>query len=320
MKRWATFLLFLWLLKGGNFTTYLIKLEEFRMMPVACVLSQKVYVLYPYFSKVIIYNLSGKKLKEFGRKGEGPGEFYGPYDMQCINGRIYISDTKNRISVFDPDGNFERSIKIKSFLAGPAIIIGSSVFYLKGVIEKNVQKTILVKADRHKEVSLEEFEEGVPLREMVFPMVFPAIVYLNDSLVYVDKIKGQVKIFNEKGEMVKEFQIGLSPKKVTKEWIKNFKKSHSFFFKKDKRINYKVRFRKTLPVVDRVFSDGKEKIILEEYFTSPSVFHIFNSSGKRIKVLKIEKPLLTVSGDYWIFLRIKEDSRFLELVNYRLLN
>lgn len=318
-KKAITLLLFISVLCGAN-QNIRIKLDEFRIMPSACISNQKVFVLYRYFHKVAVYNFSGEKIVEFGRKGQGPGEFYMPFRIMCSGGNIYISDVGNqRIDIFTSEGNFVKFIRIRSIFSSP-VFVENTLFYLKILPEKGAQKIVLVRLDNNKEVRVEEFKEKIPLRETVYPPVFPAIVPLKNVLAFVDTLEGLVEIFNKEGEKIREFRIGISPKKMTKEQINELKKEASFFIKHDKKMHRKIRFRKTLPVVERAFSDGKEKIILEEYRTTPSVFYIFNTEGKKLKTLKLGKLLISVSGNYWIFMETEGDSHFLKVVDYKSLN
>jgi DNA-binding beta-propeller fold protein YncE len=60
-------------------------------------------------ARIVKFSKSGKFIKEWGRKGSGPGEFDEPHDI-FVGGsqqRVYVADRRNRrIQVFDQDGNF----------------------------------------------------------------------------------------------------------------------------------------------------------------------------------------------------------------------
>jgi DNA-binding beta-propeller fold protein YncE len=59
-------------------------------------------------ARVVKFSGDGKYLKEWGRKGTGPGEFNLPHAIRLdARGRVYVGDRENnRIQVFDPDGKF----------------------------------------------------------------------------------------------------------------------------------------------------------------------------------------------------------------------
>jgi DNA-binding beta-propeller fold protein YncE len=60
-------------------------------------------------ARVVKFSKDGKFIKEWGKKGAGPGEFDEPHDI-FIGGsqeRVYVADRRNRrIQVFDQDGKF----------------------------------------------------------------------------------------------------------------------------------------------------------------------------------------------------------------------
>jgi len=65
-------------------------------------------------SRVAKYDKNGDWVKQWGTFGSGPGQFNTPHSIAAdAKGNIYVADRGNRrIQVFDPDGNFQREIKI----------------------------------------------------------------------------------------------------------------------------------------------------------------------------------------------------------------
>ena len=61
-------------------------------------------------SRVAKFSPSGKFLLDWGRKGNGPGEFNTPHGIAVDQqGLVYVADRENsRIQVFDPNGKFLR--------------------------------------------------------------------------------------------------------------------------------------------------------------------------------------------------------------------
>jgi hypothetical protein len=59
-------------------------------------------------ARILEYSAKGRKVKEWGRRGAGPGEFNLPHAIQIDEkGTIYVADRENgRIEKFDVDGNF----------------------------------------------------------------------------------------------------------------------------------------------------------------------------------------------------------------------
>jgi NHL repeat-containing protein len=65
-------------------------------------------------SRVAKYDASGNWIKQWGGRGDKPGEFNTPHSIAAdAQGHIYVADRFNRrIQVFDNDGNFLRAIVI----------------------------------------------------------------------------------------------------------------------------------------------------------------------------------------------------------------
>ncbi len=61
-------------------------------------------------SRVVKFSAEGKFLKEWGRKGRGPGEFNLPHAIRIDGqGRVYVADRENnRVQVFDAEGKYLR--------------------------------------------------------------------------------------------------------------------------------------------------------------------------------------------------------------------
>lgn len=59
-------------------------------------------------SRIVKFSKNGRFIKEWGRKGTGPGEFDLPHALAFDSrGRLFVGDRSNsRIQIFDQDGNF----------------------------------------------------------------------------------------------------------------------------------------------------------------------------------------------------------------------
>ena len=70
--------------------------------------SNRLFVADSKLHKIRVYDsVSGKFVKEIGRRGIEEGEFNIPTNLFIRNGRLYVTDTGNfRIQVLDLDGNF----------------------------------------------------------------------------------------------------------------------------------------------------------------------------------------------------------------------
>ncbi|MFZ5517832.1 MAG: NHL repeat-containing protein [Candidatus Zhuqueibacterota bacterium] len=72
-----------------------------------------IYVLDSGNNRIVKFNKDGHFLLEFGRSGQGPGEFIHPtaFDIDSCN-QIYVLDGSNyRVQIFDHNGNIVREFK-----------------------------------------------------------------------------------------------------------------------------------------------------------------------------------------------------------------
>ena len=76
--------------------------------------SGNIYVLDSANNRIQKFDPEGKYLATFGRKGQGPGEFYNPDSIDIdANGFFYVMDTyQNRIQTMKAEGAGDRTIKL----------------------------------------------------------------------------------------------------------------------------------------------------------------------------------------------------------------
>ena len=86
------------------------------------------YVLDGQVAKVTVVDLEGNLIRQFGRVGEGPGEFSGVHDVwsltACSDQSVAVYDAGRRVFVlFGADGEFERGIRLEGprFVAIPGL-------------------------------------------------------------------------------------------------------------------------------------------------------------------------------------------------------
>jgi DNA-binding beta-propeller fold protein YncE len=74
-------------------------------------------------ARVVKFSREGKYLLEFGKRGDGPGEFRLPHNLVVdAQGHVYVSDRDNqRIEVFDSSGKFLAEWKNTGGVSGVAI-------------------------------------------------------------------------------------------------------------------------------------------------------------------------------------------------------
>ena len=104
-------------------------------------------------ARVVVVNPDGDFVREFGRRGEGPGEFQSAMDMVVMHdGRVVVADMGHRAyHLFDSGGSLERMVRIGGGLAmvremypeagGESVIRGAKML---GVVYHSVLRDSIV--------------------------------------------------------------------------------------------------------------------------------------------------------------------------------
>lgn len=93
--------------QDGTFLNYFGTADDFKGPAGLQIDGNYLYVSDVNKHKILVYTLDGKKMMEFGAKGEQNGQLRSPNAVFVKNGQIFISDTGNdRVQVFNQLGNF----------------------------------------------------------------------------------------------------------------------------------------------------------------------------------------------------------------------
>ena len=83
---------------------------QYALTPVDLVLEgNRIYVLDRKDMRVTVFSRDGRRLRYFGRPGEGPGEFRRPQSLDVRGKLVAVTERSGRTSVFDTTGAFLRS-------------------------------------------------------------------------------------------------------------------------------------------------------------------------------------------------------------------
>jgi streptogramin lyase len=81
-------------------------------------------------ARIVVFDRSGKYLREFGKKGTGPGEFDQPHGLAFDSqGRLFVADrSNNRIQILHTDGRFIEEWRQFSRPSGIFIDAGDMIY------------------------------------------------------------------------------------------------------------------------------------------------------------------------------------------------
>jgi hypothetical protein len=77
---------------------------------------ENIFILSAKDAAVFVYDRSGKFMRQFGRRGQGPGELLSPVAISIRADRVMVSDLDRKISFFSLSGDFINSFSIGQYL------------------------------------------------------------------------------------------------------------------------------------------------------------------------------------------------------------
>jgi hypothetical protein len=88
--------------------------------------SDNLYVLDRQSVRVLVYDRTGRFIRQIGKQGQGPGELMAPLQLTVGgDGTVIVSDLGRRgYSLFRPDGTFLRNVTVENWMPGLAGGIG----------------------------------------------------------------------------------------------------------------------------------------------------------------------------------------------------
>ena len=83
-----------------------------RIEQVAFDRADNLYVLDGGGNRVVVFDRTGKYVRQFGKQGGGPGEFQAPFGMTVLSdGSVAVADLAARTySLFGANGRYQRSV------------------------------------------------------------------------------------------------------------------------------------------------------------------------------------------------------------------
>ena len=123
---------------SSGLTREVIEIQH-ALTPVDLVLQgNRIYVLDRKDMRVSVYSRDGRRLRFFGRPGEGPGEFRRPKSLDVRGKLVAVTERSGRTSVFDTTGAFLRSFHTPGImhLNSGMRLLNDSLIFVGGLREE----------------------------------------------------------------------------------------------------------------------------------------------------------------------------------------
>ncbi len=262
---------------------------------------------------VFIYSLKDLKLiKQFGKKGEGPGEVMAiPFisNNLAVPGNKLMVDAINKVIFFSRDGVFEREIRKKGRVANVLPVgDGFVVTRLRPDEDRKKGYAAITLMDAEMNVSKELHAQLVAQQGQdvqLVPDVANMVVY--EDKIFVEKsTEGFViNVYDSKGNDLYKIRKDIPPLKVTakiKEMLlKEFIEDRAVQFQMTQtgeswdefKKRFNLHYPDTLPHIrDILVKAGK--IYIRTYITKDGKekYHILDLKGKELKTVWLPRPIL----------------------------
>ncbi|MBC8359502.1 MAG: 6-bladed beta-propeller [Candidatus Aminicenantes bacterium] len=189
-----------------------------------------IYMLDGEEKKVKVFDREGKFIREFGKQGQGPGEFSLPILIQFSNkGELVVEDPLNaRIAFFTTEGKFLKNLSTAKAL-GLALIFFDSQGNIIGqqvVPAGNKLTRDCIKYDSELKplFTFASMDNTSLLQGKINPFRIVIFYQLgkNDVILYSNPEEYEITVVNSEGELIKRILKKYDPVKVTEEDKKEF--------------------------------------------------------------------------------------------------
>jgi hypothetical protein len=260
------------------------------------------------------FDAEGNLIKSFGRKGQGPGDLQRPGALDILDGKtLVVNDAGNaRLSLFDLDGNFVRTVKLGEGGASTSSILtlaalgGNKVVCAvyegrtgpPDVIAARYRVLIKDLADgRETEVAVFDWEK--PRSKFMIRVIEwePAVFLAKagpDRVLVACSGTPEVAFFSSAGEKLASFNLDAEATKTAwkhLEFVMNADKDpKNFEFVARNKAD--IRLPEYLPRYARLALDPGGRILVYDYgparFSREASFKVFAADGRLLASVKID--------------------------------
>lgn len=259
-----------------------------------------VYVLDSREGHVKIFDQTGKYLKTFGRKGQGPGELDVPIylSMNRAKGEIMVQEIGRRLSYFGLDGRFIRSISVKGTWALRARVDSKGrIIVEEGVLDPEDPRYVTKKFSSGMILIAELTKSPGPRPDVFNP--FMAVnwwtIDANDNIVYGYPATYEIQILGAANTPIRKIYRDYDPVEITEEE----KRAET----KDYRGGSKLEFSKYHSAYRRFFLSDRGHIFVQTWEKTKdgkNIHDIFDAEGRFLSRIPLAIAGLEIrNGKYY---------------------
>jgi len=282
---------------------------------------------------VRMFDPTGKFIKKFGQKGQGPGDLSTPGSLSVLDENILVVGeyaTSLRISLFELDGTFMDIIKTKNSCFRPVALSKGKIAYLSlhyGPETNNSQ-------DIRKEITILDIHTGEELLVDRFNHVFkyrtnsrgaatsddafPEEVFFaqtkSGNLVTGSTDRSFLNVFSPSGEKLHVISLNLDLPKVTRDYIERLRehKIRSYDDRKDKsyyeglidsiqKSDFFIKPGQDFPFMKEIIVDSQGHILVFKFTDClgkcQEVFQVYSEEGEYLCETVIDSGIYDLNID-----------------------
>jgi len=252
---------------------------------------ESIYVQDARARKIKIFDKEGKLLREFGNRGQGPGEFQTPRFLQLLSqNKLKVFDMSNkRISIFSLNGDLIQEISTASVPSGFFRLIMDSQGECYGTtvgFKRDGLYNQLKKYDAELNEALDIYERLMfPHQPGATNMFQPDIIFgllQNDLFVWGDCYDYSLHVIDKDGNEVKTIQKECVPQRFSEaDKIREIEELKATSSLPDNR---KFNFQEKYPDFEHFLIDDEDRIYVRTYqsYDGKREYHIYDSEGRYI--------------------------------------
>jgi hypothetical protein len=256
--------------------------------------------------KIYKFDAAGKIVKSFGRKGQGPGDLQGIADLDILDSTKLIAYGGRRLSLFDLDGNFQKSIPVSGAIWDMTALRNGKMALVREISAgsdpkwfKGRYSVFILDVESGTEKEIASFDYAVPRGEFFIRITqfdrYPRLAKTGpDTLLMAFPASPEVLLYSLDAEKRGSFPLNLDPVEFTWEvlsFVMDF--DHEAKTREILTLNRnKVALPEYLPYHLGIAGDSEGRVaVFENGFaqkTRDVSFRLYAQNGKLLSINKID--------------------------------
>lgn len=246
-----------------------------------------IYVVDSTACKVRVFTEDGIRLRDFGRRGQGPGEFDYPVGIQITSDNELCVSGSRYLIFFSLEGEFKRRINVAFHNLRPMLNSQGNIISRTDILgEKERLELNKYNKDGEKIITLVEMEIVRDLSK--YDPYYHFICYTvlkNDTVVWALNKKYELMFINQKDELYMRVEKKYSRIKLRQKNIDVIKRNQR------EDVSRTHIIPEFYPPISSIYSDDEGKIYVRTYevdLENRGYYDVFTSEGKYISKVTLK--------------------------------